>query len=195
VLAAVPAEEYRAAMMNYAALIISDGEEAAQVISRFKALGEGKLVLLGQPGPERYSTGFRPAVLGADGVTVGDLLPEGPIYDGFGRLGKSVAAAESERSIMGTLSMLLLRQGADDMTLWKQCEKALAGADKAGNAPAEADALRATMAEIQKQVLATIGVRTSDGLADRKIKPRQLDQWQTALIENLQALQSAKPAK
>jgi len=97
--------------------------------------------------------------------------------------------------MISTLGMLTFRQGADDMILWKQCEEALAKADKAGQAGVEVDHLRALMAGIQKQILSARSNPTAGGLADTKITPRQLDQWRMSLIGQLEVQRASQARK
>jgi len=189
------AEDCRTFLQPYAGLIVSEGNEAAEAIRRFKALGGERVILLHQSQPERYAAGFRPAVLGADGVMNEGILPDGPVFDGQERLGDAFAFAENDRALSGTLSGLLFCQGADDMVLWKQCQQALAEADQAGRSDARIDDLRTYMAGIQKEVLVTRSIIGQDQMADRKIKPRQLQQWRMGLLERWQAVQAPRPER
>ena len=195
VIADLTPEDRRACLKNYAALVMPDSDTAAEVIRLFKGTDKDRLVLLEHGHPERYAVGFRSAALGADGGVVGGLLPSGPVYDGMGRLGNGFVVAESEKTMISTLGMLTFRQGADDMILWKQCEEALAKADKAGQAGVEVDQLRSLMAGIQKQILSARSNPTAGGLADTKITPRQLDQWRMSLIGQLEVQRASQARK
>ncbi len=194
-IAAMATEDRRACLKNYAALIMSDSDTLAEVIRQFKGIDKDRLVLMGHKHPERYAVGFRSAVLGADGVVVGGVLATGPVYDAIDQVGNGFVVAESEKTMISTLGMLTFRQGADDMVLWKQCEQAIAKADKAGQTGVEVDQLRALMAGIQKQILAARSNPIPSGLADAKITPRQLDQWRVSLIGQLEAQQAALAGK
>jgi len=194
-LAAMTPEERGACLKNYAAMIMPDSDTAAEAIRLFKGSGKDRLVLLEHKRPERYAVGFRSAALGVDGVVIGGVLPSGPVYDGMGRLGNGFVVAENDKTMIGTLGMLTFRQGADDMVLWKQCQEALAKADKSGQAGAEVDQLRTLMAGIQKQILPAASNLAADGLADRKMAPVQLDQWRMSLIGRLEARRAAQAGK
>lgn len=186
-LARMEAAERRRILRPYAALFVVDDEATlGDLIKEYKAQDPNRLMLVQQMGSERYAVGFRTAVLGGDGVLVGDVMPTGPVYDGTGRLGKGFAVVDTDGSPMGTLGSLMFRQGADDLTLWKKCEQLLAKADQAGTDVAD---LRAVMADIQKQVLASMPRPITGGLADSKIKPIQLEQWRMSLLDQLEALQ------
>jgi len=186
-LARMEAVERKQILQPYAALFVrDDAASLGDLIKKYKSLGPNRLVLVEQTVPERYAVGFRSAVLGGDGVFASNVVPTGPAYDGADRLGKGFVVADTDGSLIGTVGAIVFRQGADDMVLWKQCEQVLAKADRVG---ADVAGLRAVMADIQKHVLASRPRPITGGLADRSIKPRQLDQWRMSLLEQLEALQ------
>ena len=188
-------DDRRGCLANYAALMTSDDDATADTVRQFKALGKDRVALLDMSYPDRYAMGFRPAVLGADGAAAGAILLPGPIYDGMDRVGRALAVADNERALTPTVGLLLLRQGVDDLTLWKQCARDLAAADQAGFTGPEAAALRKTMAGIQSKVSATRASATPDCLADAHITARQMNQWRASLIDKLAALTKARPTK
>lgn len=183
-------EDFRTFLKPYTGLILSDREGVAEVIRRFKALDGERVVLLDRGVGERCAVGFRPAVLGVDGTMAGSIMPDGPVFDGKSRLAKSFVVAESERSLLGTLSGLIHRQGVDDLVLWKQCQRALAQVDQAGRDDEKVAGLRAFMAEIQQQILSARTSLTPDLLADKTHKPSTLERWRWGLLERLEAVEA-----
>jgi hypothetical protein len=180
-------DEFAKKFRPVSALILNpNSSSATKQIASFKKLGDRREVFLTVPMADRFSMGFYPAIIGADGVIFSDMnvvMPPGGPYCGHSINGHGLVSPQAGGELAQTASAIRIHQANDDFELFAYC---LALADHAKSTKVPATEILELLEEIRSRTLALKMLKeleyNSSYFSTMDVSHAEMDSWRTSLL-------------